>query len=55
MTEIEVDRLVLKLALKRMSMVLDELIGECLSGGPDKGTIARLRAYLPPYCENAYR
>jgi hypothetical protein len=43
------------LALKAVSEALDELVGYCIAGTVSKGDIQKARAYLPPYCKNAYR
>jgi hypothetical protein len=42
-----------------MSDAFDDFIGGCIENGkpkaPDIKALAKARAYLPPYCKNAYR
>ena len=50
---------ILKLALIKLGEAFDDFIGECLDEDgkpkqPDYGALAKARAYLPPFCKNAY-
>lgn len=53
------DIYILKTALDLVAKHFDELVSECLDAegkpkAPSAGVIAKMRAYLPPGCKNAY-
>lgn len=52
------DKRVLELALKQMSLALDALVAECTDDAgqpnkPSKKALMRARGMLPPYCSMA--
>lgn len=51
-----IDRMILEIALRKMSLAFDEFIGAALKdGGPTKQDVAKARGFLPPYCGHAYK
>lgn len=59
MNEQDISIRVLELSIRTMSDAFDDFIGGCIENGkpkaPDIKALAKARAYLPPYCKNAYR
>jgi hypothetical protein len=56
---IETRLLQLQITLRIMSEALDSLVGACTDGEgepktPSKKELLRAKAYLPPYCKNAF-
>jgi hypothetical protein len=46
---------ILDLSLKTVSEALDRLVGVAMKGYVSKGDLDRARAYLPEYCEHAFK
>lgn len=53
------DLIILESSLRIMSEAFDRFIGSCMDQSgepktPDRVALMKARAYLPPYCRNAY-
>lgn len=54
------DKMILEEALRKLSSAFDRFIGECMDSEgspkqPARKALMRARAYLPPYCDHAYK
>ena len=58
--KIVMEKIVLEIAIKKLSEAFNEFIGACLAAdgkpkAPDLRAMMKARGFLPPYCEHAHK